>query len=113
MKNSIYTVYITGTSGNSIAMLIFLNGTISGADIGGGIYDGTYNEIDGGQFIEGRILFTLPINVSSVVGIPPQSEPTSFEVPIRLPSNLDHDQIYRIETPAGPINTRFIKTRDL
>lgn len=113
MKNSIYTVYISGISGNSIALLVFIDGIISGSDIGGGLYDGVYKDVDNGMFIEGHIVFKLPINTASVVGIPPQSESTSFDVPIRLPSELDSEDFHRIETPSGAVNARFVKTRDL
>ena len=113
MNNSIYTTYITGISGNSLALIIFFNGYIGGADIGGGIYDGFYEIDEEDQKIKGEIRFTVPVNVSSITGLPPQAVPTSFQVPINLPSTLDPKEIYRIETPTGPVNVRFVKLRDM
>lgn len=113
MFDGIYTLYMTGRSGNGIAVVVFLNGSISGADTGGGTYDGTYQTTDDGESISGKIIFNLPMGVGTISGVAPQTEPTEIEVPIALPLKLDESAYYRIETPNGPINTRFKKMKSL
>ncbi|MFT4792169.1 MAG: hypothetical protein ACJAVR_001807 [Paracoccaceae bacterium] len=113
MINGIYTAYMTGTAGNSIAMLVLLDGKISGADVGGGLYDGNYTELLDGKFFDGMIVFNLPSNMASISGIPPQEKPLSVNVPIHLPVEMNPEDFYRLETPIGPINLRMVKVKDL
>ena len=113
MLNGIYTAYMTGVAGNSIAMLVFLNGVISGADVGGGLYDGNYEIVNDGETIRGTMIYKLPINVASIAGIAPQEKPMSIDVAIDLPSLIQPDDVYRVETSVGPINLKLVKIRSL
>ena len=41
--NGFYVAYFTAEFGNSIGIFVLKNDTIIGADLGGGIYDGTFH----------------------------------------------------------------------
>lgn len=113
MIDGIYSAYFTGLAGNSFGMFVFKDGVISGADAGGGKYDGNYEIVEQGALLSGTVVFILPIGNQSITGTAATSEPIVFEVPIQLPTKINEQEIYPIQTPAGPINARFEKLRDL
>lgn len=106
-----YAAYLAGATGNSIAMFIFKDGTVVGADAGGGRYDGDYMATSDGKHIEAKVRFTLPIGNQSITGAAATMEPLAIEVPLRLPVEFSRNDVHRIETPIGPINAKFDKIR--
>lgn len=106
-----YAAYFTGTTGSTIGMFVFKDGIVVGADAGGGRYDGTYKGIEDDKFIEGLIKLAMPIGTQSVTGIAATSEPLSVEVPIKIPTEFNRNDVHSIETPVGPINAKFEKIR--
>ncbi len=106
-----YVAYFTGAAGNSYGMFVFREGVVTGADAGGGRYDGEYQLSKDGTKVEGKIKFFLTAGNASITGAQAGSEPISIEVPIQLPVEIDRADVYRIETPIGPINAKFDKVR--
>lgn len=106
-----YAAYFAGATGTSIAMFVFKDGIVTGADAGGGRYDGEYISVDDGRFVEAKIRFTLPIGNQSITGAAAGAEPIAIEVPLRLPSEFNRNDVHRIETPIGPVNAKFDKIR--
>ena len=111
--DGIYAAYFTGATGNSFALFLFKDGSIAGADGGGGIYDGEYTISEDQDYVVGRIQFKMPTGGTSITGVTSQEEPIIFEIPIKLPVNISSQDVHRIETPAGPINAKFHLIRKL
>lgn len=111
--NGFYSGYFTGIAGVSIGMFIFKDEIISGADAGGGQYEGSYTFIENNKFIEGIIKFILPVGHHSITGKVATTEPIVLEVQIKLPTEIDKNEIHLIKTPIGNINAKFNKIKDI
>jgi len=106
-----YSAYFAGTAGNSFGVFVFKEGLIAGADAGGGKYDGIYEVSDDGKTITGSVSFIIPIGHQTITGAAATTEPISFDVPIKLPTEINKNEVFRIETPAGPVNAKFEKIK--
>ncbi len=111
--NGFYAAYFTGEIGSSIGMFVFKDGVIAGADAGGGKYDGSYNVVDEGRFVECTVKFILPIGNQSITGATATTEPISIDVPIKLPTDFNRTDVHRIETGLGAINAKFEKIKGI
>jgi hypothetical protein len=109
--DGIYAAYFTGAVGSSIGIFLFKEGIIAGADAGGGKYDGYFNQTEDDQHIEGIVQFMLPIGNQPITGAIAEAEPISIEVSLKLPTEINRNDVHRIETPLGPINAKFEKIR--
>lgn len=106
-----YTAYFTGSTGNSMGMFVFLNGIITGADIGGGRYDGKYRLSSDEARIVADIQFSLPVGNLSITGVSADTSPIAVEMTLELPMEFNRQDVHRLETPLGPINAKFEKIR--
>lgn len=111
MIDGIYTVYMTGTAGQTMAMFVFRDGVIAGADLIGLSFDGEY-EVNENTAV-GSVHYRMPANSISITGAQFDQPSETISVPISLPTKLDAEATYRIETPIGPVNAKFIKTKEL
>lgn len=109
--DGIYSAYFAGIAGNSFGMFVFKEGIISGADAGGGKYNGYFEIAEDENSLSGMITFILPIGNQSITGAAATSEPIVFKVPIKLPTDINSTDVHTIQTPAGPINAKFEKLR--
>jgi hypothetical protein len=109
----IYLAYLTGSLGNSMGIFYIADGTIAGADIGGLRYDGTFSLAPGREKLQGKVAFTIPAGTTLISGLAAGSEPVTVELPLSLPVDFASGAVVRIETPAGPVNARFERLRDL
>ena len=112
-ENAIYAVYLTGKVGTSLALFLFKDGTISGADEGGGLYDGEYNNALDQKQIFGKIKCTLPPRTQTITGVSSPERFLAYDVPIKFPVEIDPRKVYLIETPIGPVNAKFKKLRSI
>lgn len=111
--DGIYAGYFTGAAGTSLCLIVFLQGKISGADEGGGIYNGCYEEGEIDK-IEGTVNFQLSPDQTSITGSNSGEEPMIFDVPFQFPFDFaEKEEIFRIQTPYGPINAIFRRLRKL
>lgn len=108
-----YNAYFSGENGNSLAMFVFSDGRIAGADAGGGLYDGHYSFDDHNSQVNATITFILRFGHTSIAGATSGEEQVRVEVPVTLPNVIDPADIHRINTPLGPINARFQKVRGM
>lgn len=108
-----YAAYFTGVAGNSLGLFAFSDGSITGVDVGDGQYKGNYKISVDGRFVVGNVEFLIPVGSHSIVGAKAETEPLTMNVPIKLPIAIDPEEVHRIETPAGPVNAKFRKLRDL
>lgn len=107
--NAIYAMYLTGKAGSALALLRFHDGVITGIDTGEGSYDGEYELGPDRRKIVGTIKVNLPAGVPTITGVTSSERPLQFDVPFALPVNLDPDAVYRMETPTGPVNAKFVR----
>lgn len=107
--NAIYAAYLTGRAGSTFALLRFHDGVITGLDAGEGCYDGDYELGPDKQNIVGTIKVNLPAGALTITGVTSSERPLQFDVPFALPLDLDPDAVYRMETPTGPVNAKFVR----
>jgi hypothetical protein len=55
----------------------------------------------------------MPAGSASITGASFEATSGPIEVPIDLPIVLDPEQTYRINTPIGPLNAKFVKNVSL
>tara|TARA_Y100001001_G_C7843981_1_gene251649 strand:- start:133 stop:507 length:375 start_codon:yes stop_codon:yes gene_type:complete len=109
----IYAAYFAGKLGNSLGMFIFRDGEVSGADYGGGVYDGHYEVNQDGKTYSIDVTFVLPSESQSITGAKADSGPLKMDTHFTLPRNIDPDTVHELRTPIGPINARFQKIREI
>ncbi len=107
----IYAAYLTAAKGNGLVMLLFRAGRITGVDFGGVKYDGDYQLMDDSYGI--RVAVTLPPNLPLAEGGVTGPVEETYELKSVLPTNFTQLPFVRIDGRTGPINTRFVKLRDL
>ncbi|WP_075996532.1 hypothetical protein [Salaquimonas pukyongi] len=112
MIDGFYVSYFTGSTGSSIGMFMFKDGTIVGADAGGGVYDGTYVVDETGKNLTGQITFRIHQGGQSITGASAPSGPISVDIPIVLPTEFTRHDVHTIQTPLGPVNAKFEKIRE-
>ena len=106
-----YASYLTGTLGSSFGMFTFKDGTIAGADTGGGKYDGVYEIGEQDNKCYCKIDFVLPLGGQSITGASAKDEPIRITVPVIFPGEIRSDEVFRVETIIGPVNVRLEKIR--
>lgn len=111
MIDGIYTAYLTGKAGQAMAMFVFNKGSIAGADMAGLTYAGSYS-VEGGR-ARGEICYSMPAQSNSITGASFERPSDTIRVPIDLPETIDPAETYRILTPIGPLNARFMKHVEL
>jgi hypothetical protein len=112
MAKHLYVAYFTGVAGSNIGMFLIGDGLIVGADAGGLKYDGIMEHMpDGG--LEGIVQFIVPAGIQLISGMKTNTEQT-INVQVRLSLGFDDGvKVTRIDTPAGPINAKFERLREL
>ena len=111
MIDGIYTAYMTGAAGQSLAMFVFSGGTIAGADIAGITFSGTYDVVL--NRMVGSVEYKMPAGTTSITGAVFEAPSNVILVPIDLPTEIDPSETYKITTPIGPVNAKFIKNISL
>lgn len=106
-----YKIVFTGTADWGTALVVLLNGVVTGADAAGVAFDGYY--VADGSNLEVRLTLTVPPGVKLVQGVAASSRPFSFKVEFKLP--LNHwfsSEVFRVQTTYGPVNASAQKLRN-
>lgn len=103
----IYTAYLTGAAGQSMAMFVFKSGRIAGADIAGLTIQGSYVLED--HNLIGEVQYRMPAGSVSITGASFEHASDDIVVPLLLPQRLDPNETYRVDTPIGPLNAKFVQ----
>lgn len=112
MAKSLYVAYFTGAAGSALGLFYIGDGVIAGADAGGLKYDGTLTERADGSF-EGVVQFEVPPGTPLITGLA-ASAPQKIAASVALPKGFDDGKtVTLIHTPAGPVNARFERLREL
>jgi hypothetical protein len=111
--NGFYAAYITGSSQQGFALLVFRNGAVAGADVGGGKYDGTYtfSGLEKGFSVELKV--SLPPNIFLVQGVTTGPQGDASEISFQLPTDFLSRPFVRINAKHGPVNVKIVKLREL
>ena len=108
----IYQITYRGAADWGMGMLVIKDGTVTGADMGGGLYDGTYTEVHDGVAVD--ITMTVPPGMRLVQGTPPKSQ--EYKIPFSLIlSNqaVEKREPVLVDLPPGPVNVIFNRLRTL
>ncbi len=111
-SNGIYNAYFSGEYGTSLGMFIFKDGVVCGADLGGGVYDGTLEYSSSAKFLTGKISFNMRNGGTTITGAHADL-PVSYETVVCLKTPLESVLFHEIDTLTGPVNVRFEKVRTL
>lgn len=103
----IYTAYLTGAAGQGMAMFVFKDGKIAGADVAGLTFSGNYR-ISASRLV-GEVSYRMPAGSVSITGASFPKSSDKIVVPLSLPEELDPNETYRFDTPIGPLNAKFVK----
>lgn len=103
----IYTAYLTGAAGQGMAMFVFKDGKIAGADVAGLTFAGSYQVTD--ARIIGEVRYRMPAGSVSITGASFEQGSDRIVVPLSLPEAIDPNETYRVDTPIGPLNAKFVK----
>ena len=107
-----YQISFRGAADWGIGLLIFNNGAITGVDVGGALYDGSYYCSD--AIIHSKIKLTVPPGVSLVQGVPAQKTEYAIDFSVDIPiSSLNNAAPILIQLPVGPVNVVFTKLRGI
>ena len=110
MIDGIYQITFRGAVDWGIGILHLKDEVITGADVGGVLYDGVYS--GQGEKFKFDLTCTVPPGVSLVQGTPPQSNEYSFKFSLDLAKkDLESQQPVLIQLPPGPVNVIFKRLR--
>ena len=112
MVDGIYQITFRGAADWGVGMLILKGGTVTGADVAGVLYDGTYSEQ--GEKLSVNLTLTVPPGVTLVQGTAPQSKEYNFNFVLTLDKkDLETKQPVLMDLPPGPVNVIFNCLRKL
>lgn len=108
--DGIYEIRFRGAVSWGVGILVFQNGKITGSDVGGAIYDGTFTSDD--KKIHASIVLTVPpggILVQGTVPLPFEQK-IPFNVSINK-SSIESGETVLLNLPPGPVNVIFKRLR--
>jgi hypothetical protein len=111
--NGFYAGFMSGSADQGLAVFVFRNGIIVGADFAGTTFDGSIREksADGGLTCSMRV--SLPPNGTTVQGIETGPNGTSYEIEFVLPADFEQRPFFNVATPLGSVNVKLQKVREL
>jgi hypothetical protein len=114
MIDGFFRIAFTGAAGSGFGVLVFRQGSVAGADVGGATYDGTYSE----NPATGEINFK--VNMAAPAGIAPVQTGVALTAPMDVPiaatlksNDITSQKTVLLQTPLGPVNVIFSKIRDI
>lgn len=110
--DGIYSGYFSGAGGNGLALFVFRDGVIAGADAFGVVFDGHY-ERSQDQILAGQVTVTAPPNGTLVQGVSTGPSGITYTVDISFPENFAEVPYLGVTTPLGPVNVKLVRLRAL
>ena len=102
MREGIYKIDYQGATGMGFALIVLETETVIGADLAGGIYDGSYRWNEQTQRLDVDVKVDVPEGSVSVMGVVAPPGGLKFGVRCSFPRDPDN-QTVRAETDYGPI----------
>lgn len=113
MIDGFFRMAFTGTNGSGFGILVLHDGSIAGADVAGGVYEGTYIQNPSQEQIQVNITLTIPAGTKPVQTGVPLAVPINFPIKVTLiRSDITENKPVLLETPLGPVNLLLKKIRD-
>ncbi len=112
VTNGIYVARMSAVEGEGLAILVFLNGKITGVDAGEVKFDGTYQDLPDGSVL-GSVTVAAPAGGTLIQGVSTGPSGLSYSVDFRLPEDFERLPYIRFDTPLGPVNGRISLLRAL
>jgi hypothetical protein len=103
MMDGLYAMTFRGATDWGMGMLLLQKGRLTGADVAGVLYDGSYSVDDHYLIVTAEL--TVPPGATLVQGAP--ARPQLYKVPFnaRIPqAAIAHGQPVLINMPPGPVN---------
>jgi hypothetical protein len=111
--NGFYAGFMSGSADQGLAVFVFRNGVIVGADFAGTTFDGSIHEknADGGLVCSMRV--SLPPNGTTVQGVEIGPDGITYEIEFTLPADFEQRSFFNVATPLGSVNVKLQKVREL
>jgi hypothetical protein len=113
MADGIYRIAFTGAHGSGFGVLALVGGVVAGADVGGVLYDGTYQKEESGDQITLLITMRVPAGSTPVQTGIAFSSPADIPMTVSLPTDLAGGAPILIDTPLGKVNVIVTKIRGI
>jgi hypothetical protein len=114
MIDGFFRMAYTGMTGSGFGLLVFQGGSIAGADVSGGTYNGTYTENPSTGAISIQVTMALPAGVAPVQSGVVLAAPISVPIAVTIsPADISSEKTVLLQTPLGPVNATFKKIRDI
>jgi hypothetical protein len=110
--DGIYSVYLSGSHGQGLAMMVFKDNSIVGVDVVGVRFDGHYSTMDDGR-LSVDLSSTFPPNAPMIQGGIAGPGGDVFKLSFLLDADFLNREFVRIETERGPVNVRLVLLRGL
>ncbi len=112
MIEGIYQITFRGAADWGMGLLIIKDGTITGADVGGVLYDGTYSEKD--DTVAMTMSLTVPAGATLVQGTPPRTTEQKVDFTASLSkAAVESKQPILLNLPPGPVYVILNRLRKL
>jgi hypothetical protein len=112
MVDGIYSITYRGRADWGTGMLLLQHGVITGADVAGSLYDGSYVEV--GPNLQIDFVLTVPPGVTLVQGTSAQAKEYTIPAQATVPTRaLDTSEPVLIDLPPGPVNVIFRRLRTI
>ena len=110
--DGIYSITFRGAADWGMGLLLFQNHSITGADVGGVLYDGNFSET--GENITADVNLKVPPGVTLVQGTVPSPKETEFSFSATIPKRaMSTQEPVLVMMPVGPVNVIFRCLRSL
>jgi hypothetical protein len=113
VKSGFYRLVFAGGIGSGVGLLAIQDGKIVGIDVGGGEYNGSYQEDATADTVTIHLEVTIAANMPIVTGERARSEPWILPIDATLRTNFANGTPINIMTSAGSINVSFNLLRPL
>src|SRR5262249_52431631 len=105
MDDGFFAAYLTGRSGNSVALLAIKSNSVVGVDVGGLKYDGTVEAVTSGGF-RFHLNYVIQPGTQLITGVGSVATPTPVSLDFTVPQDFATGVIVTIQTPFGPVNAK-------
>ena len=109
--DGIYVGYMSAAEGYSAVLFVLREGRMTGADVGGGTYSGSYEVTDEGLL--GTAIATMPPNSQSITGAQVGADGYTFSVPFQIRMAEIGRGYIVLDTPSGPVSAAINKLQEL
>ena len=113
VENGFYSIVYGGPAGSGVGVLVLCDGSITGADAGGNLYDGHYFEDLETETIKFHVDVTIPAHMPMVIGVAARPESWKFSMDGDLPPGFARGLPIIIRTGTAPVSVSFRSIRKL